>query len=143
MFKIGKPKELTEEIEIFLTNCSTYRFNQELKRSEVEKEYKEINFGINGSIGEENYSLTFMFDGPVENLLELEKHNNYDITKFLLKEESFLGINNKEYYNVFIKGNILRFSNNKYIIEITFNTEDNEYFGYLEFDFTLDEYLEK
>ena len=142
MFKVGKPIELSKEIEIFLSNCTSYKFNTELMKSKVEKEYKTLNFVITGSLEENEYSLAFMFNGPVEDLLKLDKHKNYDIKDYLHKGESFLGTNGV-FYEVSIQGNILRFNNNKYIIEITFNTEDNEYCGYLEFDFILDDYLDK
>ena len=99
MFKIGKPIELNEQIEIFLSDGATYRFDKNFK-----------------------------------------KHKNYDIRKYLHEGETFLGANGV-FYEANIQGNILRFNNNKYIIEITFNTEDNDYCGYLEFDFLLDDYL--
>lgn len=140
MFKIGKPIELNEQIEIFLSDGATYRFDNKLKKGVVEKEYKEINFVISGVLEEQSYSLSFMFNGPVEDLEKLEKHKNYDIRKYLHEGETFLGANGV-FYEANIQGNILRFNNNKYIIEITFNTEDNDYCGYLEFDFLLDDYL--
>ena len=48
MFKVSKPIELSKEIEIFLSNCTSYKFNTELMKSKVEKEYKTLNFVITG-----------------------------------------------------------------------------------------------
>lgn len=142
MFKIGKAKETNSiSLEIFFTNGFSSYYDEVGKKTT--EEYKEINFNVTGNLDTDSYNLTFMFNGPVEKLLELEKHTNYDIQDFLVLGESFLGINEDVYWGINIKGNILRFSNNKFVIDITFNNEDNEYFGHIEFDFILDEYLNK
>lgn len=142
MFKIGKVQETNNiSLEIFLTNGFSSHYDEAGKNTI--KEYKEINFNITGNLDTDSYNLAFMFNGPVEELLKLEKHTNYDIQKFLVLSESFFGINEDVYYEANIKGNILRFNNNKFVIDIIFNNEDNEYFGHIEFDFILDEYLNK
>ena len=134
MFKIGKLEQVSDEkVSIEVITYTKYYD----KKSE---EYQTLSFEVTGN----NYSISFDLKCEMKELLNLPLLETIDFSKYLNEGETFFNVDDNNGKNPIMNITINRYMKNKYVIFISFYTEnDDNYGGIVEFSFDLDDYLDR
>lgn len=134
MFKIGKLEQVSDEkVSIEVITYKTYYD----KKSE---EYQTLSFEVTGN----NYSISFDLKCEMKELLTIPLLETIDFSKYLNEGETFFNVDDNNGINPIMNITINRYMKNKYVIFISFYTEnDDNYGGIVEFSFDLDDYLDR
>lgn len=139
MFKIAKLEKVdNEQININLIKLEKNKCENDKKiPSET---FKTLSFDISGS----DYSFSFFLKCRLEKLLEIPMSKTIDFKDYIFYGETWLHIKNqKGFLDPKMDISINRYLKNKFIISLTFYTDDydDNYSGMIEFTFNLDDYL--
>lgn len=137
MFKINKLEQVNEEkVTIDLIDYEIHRYNPKI----IEK-FKTLSFIIEGKINSTVYDLSFNLKCKLEELLKIPECETINFKDYIV-------VNNVSFYENNITGidgklkiTANRWIKNRFVIEIYFFTDDDEYAGVIEFEFNLDDYL--
>lgn len=134
MFKIGKLEQVSDEkVSIEVITYTKYYD----KKSE---EYQTLSFEVTGN----NYSISFDLKCEMKELLTIPLLETIDFSKYLNEGETFFNVDDNNGINPIMNITINRYMKNKYVIFISFYTENEEnYGGIVEFSFDLDDYLDR
>lgn len=136
MFKIGKLEQVSDEkVSIEAVTYKTYYFD-----NKKYKDCKTLSFEVTGN----NYSISFDLKCEMKELLNLPLLETIDFSKYLNEGETFFNVDDNNGINPIMNITINRYMKNKYVIFISFYTEnDDNYGGIVEFSFDLDDYLDR
>ena len=142
MFKIGKIKKIeNDKITIKVVEheqCSAK------KGKTIYKEIKSLSFEIKA----DKYSFVFVMEKDLKTLLDIPMNKSIDFSEYLFHGETFFDINKKEsFMDPPMDIRIYRYLENSYEITIHFDTSklnsDIDYSGFIQFDFDLNNFLDK
>ena len=140
MFKIAKFKLDDVNNEQVNINFVTQEKNKYENGKKIPMAIKTLAFDISG----DDYSFNFMLNCKHEKLLEIPIGKTINFEDYIFCGETWLHIkDSKSIDDPKMNIKITRYLKNKFIILITFYTDDNNngYIGTIEFKFNLDDYL--
>lgn len=142
MFKVGKIKQISnEEVIIKPSSFEKGNFND---GKATYSTVKTLDFEIKG----DDYSFSFELSKSIDDLLNIPMGEKTDFKDYLFQGETFFTVNGeKSYMDPDMDIKIYRYLENSYEITIHFNSDElnikEEYSGYIQFDFDLNDFLDK
>ena len=142
MFKVGQIKSVPNEkviIKPFEHEQGSFKNGKT-----VYKKIKSLEFEVYG----DNYSFKFMMKSDLKKLLDMPMGENIDFQEYLFTGETFFDIDNKEsFMDPTMDIKIYRYLENSYEITVHFDTGEinstTDYTGIVQFDFDLNDFLNK
>lgn len=139
MFKIAKLEKVDNE-QININLIKLEKNKHENNKKITSETFKTLSFDISGG----DYSFSFLLKCRLEKLLEIPMSKTMDFKDYIFYGETWLNIKNqKGFLDPKMDITINRYLKNKFIISLTFCTDDydDNYSGMIEFTFNLDDYL--
>lgn len=138
MFKVGKLNDvLNEEVVI---NYVTYTIND--FKTRIVEELKTLSFCIKGRVEDEIFCFYFELNCNPKELLNFENSKIIDFNKYIFEGDKMFTLNGITDLDPETDIKILRSLENNFIIIIDFKAfSKTSYFGTLEIEFNLDDYL--
>lgn len=133
MFKVAKLNSVGNErlnIQLLKQDKTSYQDGKKISFDN----YKTLSFTISG----DDYSFSFDLDCRLEKLLEIPINETISFKKWILDGSVEFNVKGVNIINPQFEIKANRYLENKFIIHLTFNTED--YAGVIEFSFDLDNY---
>lgn len=133
MFKVAKLNSVGNErlnIQLLKQDRTSYQDGKKISFDN----YKTLSFTISG----DDYSFSFDLDCRLEKLLEIPINETINFKKWILNGSTEFNVKGVSIINPQFEIKANRYLENKFIINLTFNTED--YAGVIEFSFDLDNY---
>lgn len=133
MFKVAKLNFVGNErlnIQLLKQDRTSYQDGKKISFDN----YKTLSFTISG----DDYSFSFDLGCRLEKLLEIPINETINFKKWILNGSTEFNVKGVTIINPQFEIKANRYLENKFIINLTFNTED--YAGVIEFSFDLDNY---
>lgn len=133
MFKVAKLNFVGNErlnIQLLKQDRTSYQDGKKISFDN----YKTLSFTISG----DDYSFSFDLGCRLEKLLEIPINETINFKKWILNGSTEFNVKGVTIINPQFEIKANRYLENKFIINLTFNTED--YAGIIEFSFDLDNY---
>ncbi len=133
MFKVAKLNFVGNErlnIQLLKQDRTSYQDGKKISFDN----YKTLSFTISG----DDYSFSFDLCCRLEKLLEIPINETINFKKWILNGSTEFNVKGVSIINPQFEIKANRYLENKFIIHLTFNTED--YAGVIEFSFDLDNY---
>lgn len=142
MFKIAKLEPVNNEI-ISIKTATVEQRKYENGKKVSNESFNVLSFDISG----DEYSFSFDLNCKPEKLLEIPMNETIDFKQYIYAGETWLNVKELNGINPQMDIKITRYLRNKFIVYLTFFTEydycDNDYSGIIEFEFNLDNYIDK
>jgi len=145
MFKLSKLNDLSKfDVKIQMVPLEIHKYENGTKSVTV---FEVPEFIITGSDDVNDYSLSFRFNKPIDELYDIELNTSVDIEKYVDKNDFFIDLNGAGGFDIRVIGKIYRIVNKNIIIQGFFVTDDSnmtdDYSGKFEIEFNLDDYINK
>lgn len=139
MFKIAKLEKINNE-KLTISFVSQQKCSYDNGKKVKDETFKTLSFNISAA----DYSFGFDLNCKLEKLLEMPMEE-MDFKDYILEGETWLNVDSLTIAEPEMNIKIRRYFKNKFIVFLAFYTDyyDNNYSGIIEFEFDLDDYLEK